>query len=153
MLTRLSDWRVIAASGALNTAPLDTLENTLLSLTIPGNSLGANGLIRLSQMWFFTNNANAKQLRVRFGGVALITFNQINFGGFQHIITIQNRNNTGAQMTQSANPPFGSFSVDIRVGSNVDTTVDQPLLITMEKAVGADACRLETYIVEICRVN
>jgi len=134
-------------------SPLDTANNILLTVTVPANSMGPNGRLQIRMLWSFTNNANGKPIKVRFGGSAFaynagiasqsganIVVDIINRGMTNvQIMTPTNVNGTLAHLTQ----PFGA--------GNVDTTQDQLLSFEIQKVVGTDVAILEAVFVEIVK--
>jgi hypothetical protein len=143
---------LLAQSFAAASGAADTNENTLATVTVPANTLGANGSLRIVTYWSFTNNANNKTCRVRFSGAAGTTYYTQTYTT-QLVATaevfIGNRNATNSQagwFRQSNGA--GSTSISTLSTSAVDTTAATTLLITGQKATGTDALTLEGYIVE-----
>jgi hypothetical protein len=134
-------------------SPLDTVNNVLLSVKIPGNSMGKNGRLQIRMMWSYLNNANAKTIKVRFGGIAFAYNAGLSSqAGANIIVDIINRGMTGSQIMTPINvggtisgltQPFGT--------SNVDTTIDQLLTFECTKSVGTDTAILEAVFVEISK--
>lgn len=149
-----SQFMVLARSAVQVVAPNDVAENILASITVPGGSLGLNGILRFHARFVTTNTGNNKLLRWRFGGVG-----GIQYAGVTATTTIypqmrgelQNRNSQAAQeggyMGTLGATTFGSSGAT-NVGA-LDTSVDQQLVITCQKAVGADPASLEGYFVEL----
>lgn len=44
------------------------LETTLATVSVPANSMGPNGSVIVTAVWSYTNSANVKTMRGRFGG-------------------------------------------------------------------------------------
>lgn len=147
----LGTWRVLAQSSVAVSAAADTNENTLATVTVPANSMGANGRLRITALWSATNNANSKTCRIKFGGtnfmVASIGSNATAFVE----IFIGNRNATNSQVgTQDSDAVVYRTSTDTPTTAAVDTTADVTLLITGQKnTVAGDTITLESYLVEL----
>lgn len=144
----------IARNFTQITAPADTNENTLVSCVIPGGSLGPNGLLRVFITATTTNNANAKNPRIKFGGTTFRAPNLASTAAWQDWVWIRNRNDEKVQFSHASGGAgqIGTTGSATPVTATVDTTVDQPLLITMQKAVGTDVITLESYLIEVVRV-
>lgn len=139
----------VPVSGAANTS-----ENILYTCTLP--ALSANSLLRVKAAWSFTNNANAKSMRVRLGGASGTVMYLA--GAFTTQISvsvdfsIQNRNATNSQYISAAFDIRGSTSTMVGTApstSSVDTSTSQPLVFTCEKATAGDTCTLDRVLVEL----
>ncbi len=152
----ISEKLVVSQTGAGTSAPANTSENVLVTARIPGNLLGKNGQIKVTTLWSHTNNANAKTVRVRFGwtgGVTGTVVSQVSVAS-QSSSTVSaeltNRNSLASQaaigtgIVASGNPQLWL------VGASLDTSSDQFIAITAEKANGADSMTLESYSIEVC---
>lgn len=144
---------VLAASGAAVTAPADTNENTLVTITVPANAMGANGILRITTLWTYTNSANSKTLRVKFGGTTFMGVSQTTSNTYSDQRNIANRNATNSQVAWPQGSGSGGFNVSgsaVTTGT-IDTTSSQDILITAQKASGAETLILERYLVELLR--
>jgi hypothetical protein len=143
---------VLAQSGVAVSGAADTNENALATITIPANSLGINGSIRVWHLWTVTNSANNKTMRVRFSGASGTIYNQIvlTTSAINHQLTvITNRGATNSQVgSASLSSSFGA-SASANVTSAVDTTADTTIVITGQKASAGETITLERYMVEI----
>lgn len=141
----------VAASGAA-----DTNENALATITVPANTLGANGGVRVHTFWTFTNNANNKIIRVRFGGAAgtaYIGSVLASRSSAMAVTVINNRNATNSQAGNSlgTDSSGGALSGGAIVTSSVDTTASTTIVISGQKATGTDTLTLEGYLVEVIK--
>lgn len=144
---------VLAKSGVAVVTPADTTEDILVTVNVPANAMGPNGLLRVRAVWSCVNNANAKTGRIRFSGPAgtlyiAASFASVSSGEFE--ATIWNRGATNSQTgaprgVNSAGAVYGAVSVT----SAVDTTAATTVVFTGQKAVGGDALTLESYLVEL----
>lgn len=145
-----SSW--VAVSGAA-----DTNENTLATITVPANTLRANGILRLMSFWSFTNNANTKTMRVKYSGAAgtaYMSFALTTQGSVMGITTIANANatnsQTGGTMAVGGNNTALSSGATA-ITSSVDTTAATTILLTGQKATGTDTLTLIGYTCEYIR--
>jgi hypothetical protein len=144
---------ILAKSAVAVAAPADTNEDTLATITIPANALGANGQVRLTFAYTNTNNGNNKTARVRFsGGAGTVHFSAVTTTQAQNsaVLTLGNRNATNAQVSTylyGNNGPATQAAAGTT--SAVDTTVSTTLLITCQKATAGDSCQLEQYLAEL----
>lgn len=145
--------RVLQASAVAVTAPADTSENTLATITVPAGALGTTGALRIWVRMTYTNNANNKTLRARWSGAA----GTVVWGptrttqlGSTTCITIVNRSVTNSQVYSSLNNNDASTADGNAGGTTaVDTTAATTVVLTAQKAVGGDTVTLEYYIAEI----
>jgi len=127
---------------------------TLATYTLPGGTLGPNDSIRITTLWTFLNNANAKSAYINWGLTTNFILNEtlVSAGlSFQTMQIIRANNSTSSQKA------FSSFREGVFEKANaaletdtVDTTVDQDILIRA-LSDGADAVNLESYIIELIR--
>lgn len=123
------------------TAPAnDTNENTLFTMTIPGGVMGANGVLSLTTRWDYTNSANTKTMRARLGGTTLGSNNPTTSSHMPGLWTICNRNSESAQV--GTNGTGGAVLVSSTSYGTVDTSTDQSLTITAQKATGTETITL-----------
>jgi hypothetical protein len=145
--------RMIAKSAAAVSVPADTTEDTLATITVPANAMGANGALRITTMWSFTNSGNNKTIRARFSGGAGTQYMNIVFAAnanFMDQRTISNRNATNSQVGYvAAAAPFGGATTGGIVTSAVDTTASTTVVITGQKASSGETLTLEMYLVEL----
>lgn len=146
---------VLGKSGAAVNTPADTSEDTLATINIPANAMGANGVLRIYTLWSFTSSANNKTLRIRFSGASGTIYMNPVFTtsvGYAALTMIANRNATNSQVgfaSAATNGGLGSSSASANVTSSVDTTAATSLVITGQKASAGETLTLESYLVEL----
>lgn len=144
--------RSLAKSGTAVSAPADTTEDTLATITVPANAIGANGVIKYTLNLALTNNANVKTLRVRFSGAAGTVLGSANLAGEFNVFwqgTIFNANATNAQNADAfyvANP---AAAISLHGTSAIDTTAATTIVITGQKATAGDTFTLSNYLFEL----
>lgn len=138
---------VLDQRGAALVAPADTSDNNLATVVIPANSMGPAGALRVWAHWTCTNNANAKTVRVKFGGSVLQNQGIASTPGVMLPVTILNRNATNSQI--GVTWQLGLFGGAATQTAAIDTTVDQSLLLNVQKATAGDTVTLEAYSVEL----
>lgn len=151
----LGTWRVLAASAVAVSHTGDTTETALASVTLPGGAMGANGILRITSVWSYTNSANSKTARYRLGGSGVSGATLMNIGATTSVgnmtqRVIQNRNAQNSQFT-SAPAAGASFGVSANAGATaaVDTSSDQLVVISGQLANASETIGLESYLVEI----
>lgn len=123
-----------------------TAETALATISVPAGTMGANGLLRITAYWSYTNNGNNKTFRARLGGLAgtqfysLVTTTALNT---RITLEIWNRNSAASQVGSQA-------GVALQTGT-VNTALVQSLVLTGQLANGADTIQLEGYTVEVFR--
>lgn len=144
---------IILASAVVNSAaPANTSENALATISIPGGIMGPNGSIEILYTYRFTNNANNKIMRLRFSGIGgtafqdrLVTTQQTS----QLLTIISNAGATNSQVGMGVGSTGIGETTNPIVTSAVDTTVNQTVVITGQKANAADTLELVRYRVVI----
>lgn len=144
----------LAQSYVAVATPADVTEDALATITIPGGTLRANDGVRVTLAWSFTNNANAKTLRVRFSGASGTVY--LNAGLTTQTpatatVVFGNSGATNAQAGYSEAVIFGNVATASTSTSAVDTTADTTVVISGQKASAGDALTLISYMVEIIR--
>jgi hypothetical protein len=143
---------VLGASGVAVSGAADTNENTLATITIPANAMGASGVLRIDTLWTHTNSANNKILRVRLGGgagTAYAAFTVTTVATTHGFTIIYNRGVANSQVGTSTAPSATSGSALIT--SAVDTTSATTIVITGQKASAGETLTLESYCVELLK--
>ncbi len=128
----------------------DVLEFAFATINLPANKMGPNGRVRITCLWSMTNNANAKTLRTRFGGIGGQVYQSIgaaSVASYRHEGEIANRGALNSQVG-SVSTGFGSSSTVVGT-SAVDTSADTTLVITGQLGVNTDTLTLESYLVEL----
>lgn len=145
---------VLAASAATGmSVTTGTTETVLATVTIPANAVGANGVIRITALWTYTNSANSKTVRVRLGGLSGTSFGSAvatTTADLQLMYMIRARNSTSSQIGFAANAG-ASFQTTVTspATGSVNMAVAQDLVFTGTTALSGETITLESYIVEI----
>jgi hypothetical protein len=106
-------------------------ETNLAAVRIPANSLGPNGMLRITVQWNFTNSANNKLLVLRYAttagaitGALVQSITQTTNGSAEMIFSIRNSGATGAQTLGGGGFfPYGSAAGSYGTMA-IDTTQD-----------------------------
>jgi hypothetical protein len=131
----------------------NTSEQTLATIPILANVLGAHGVLRITVQMGATGTAGTKQLRIKFGGT---TFRD---SGAMGASTLSSR--TQCQITnRSATSQVGNASDQTNWGgsnsavvtASIDTTSTQNITITGQLGNSADTIALESYLVELLQL-
>lgn len=144
-------WRVLS-SGAGSSVTGTSSETALVSVSIPANTIGPTGILRLVSYWTYTNSANNKTLRARLSTISGTAF-------FAPVVTT-----TAAYMDQreivnlsatsqicknaAGTSPFGPTSGAILSGS-IDTTAATTLVFSGELANTGETITLRYYEVSV----
>jgi hypothetical protein len=142
--------RVLGQSGTAATAPSNTTENILATVTVPANAMSLNGSLRVTHLWTLNNSVGNKTCLVKLGStffygrvVASTTIT------IYDQVLISNRT-TGTQVSNQSNGTFAISTAAVVTGS-IDTTASQSLTLTGTKATAGDVITLESYCVELLR--
>jgi hypothetical protein len=142
--------RLLASSAVAVSHTGDTNETTMATVTLP--ILGANDRIEVSMHWTVTNNANAKTLRHRLGGVSGTTFFAFNAASMLTLVDrlhyIQNRGATNSQIGAPLAQLTANGNSAASTGA-VDTSIAQDFVISAQLGNGTDTATLESYMIEL----
>lgn len=145
---------VLASSAAQLTVPGDTNENVLATITVPANSMSANGTLSVLTYWSANNNANAKTPRVRFSGAAgtPVTGQTLaNSVTERFLVNISNRAATNSQVFDPGTGGVGTGGWGVSTAAvttaAVDTTAATSVVISGQMANAGDTMILERYLI------
>lgn len=143
---------VLAKSAVPVSAGANTNENVLATITIPANAMGPNGSVRIWTSWTYTNGADDKTPRIRFGGASGTVYFSTTATTTATVSTVTTISNRGAANSQVGNlnaaSPFQA-STGALITSSVDTAADTTVVITGQKENSANTLTLESYLVEL----
>lgn len=129
----------------------ETAEVNGVAITVPANSFGPNGALKITTFWSMTNNANVKTLRYRFSGGAGTVYGSVALAStliFRQLVVITNRGLTNSQFGGDGGGGGWSTSTGAMVVSAVDTTASSSVVMTGQKATATDNLVLESYVIE-----
>ena len=117
--------------------------------------MGSNGSLRVSTLFGYTNSANNKTLKIKFGNSSPMVVQAApttsSTASLNSIVTIQNMGATNAQETHaSLIASIGATGTALITGA-FDTTVDQLLEVTVQLASGGESVSLRRALVELIR--
>ncbi len=120
---------------------------------VPANMMGANGVIEIETLWTYTNSANAKNIRVRFGGTSGTLF--LNTAptttyGLQNVCYIRNAGATNSQkgFVAASGSHYGTASgTPWPTTGAIDTTAAQGLIIGGQLTNTGETITLDAYAV------
>jgi len=144
---------VLGKSAVQSSHTGNTSETILATITIPAGAMGANGVIRYSSIWTFTNNANAKTINIRLGGIGgtAISTLALTTGQSARLFTwTANRNSQASQVSWPAGVAGWGSNGGGLTPSVIDTSVSTTLVFTGTLANSGDTISLEQYMVELC---
>lgn len=144
---------ILGQSAVAVSVSATTSEETLATITVPANSMGANGCVEILAAFTMTNSANNKTMRFKFGGAAttyrvLVATTSATFLVYGALC---NRNATNSQVSNVSQTAAGAFgsSINPLVTSAVDTTANVDITITGQKASSGETLTLENYMVRL----
>lgn len=143
--------RVLAQSFSPVSCGADVTEDTLATITVPANIMGANGVLRIVTAWTYTNSVNNKTLRVKWGGTAWHTYTVTTTAVFLDLLLIANQNATNSQFSSGQNASAYGASTNANTTASVDTTAATTITITGQKASSGETLTLNGYTVEVLR--
>ena len=136
------------------TVPADTSEDTLVTITVPANSIGANGCITVTTAWSYTASTNVKTMRVHYSGAAGTAYlSAVTTANTQFAATLYtkicNRNATNSQIGTLVQGTLNLNAPVTLPTSSVDTTASSTIVITGQKASSGETMTLAHYDVMV----
>lgn len=133
----------------------DTNETNLAVVAIAGNILSANGGLRITHQWFYTNSANNKDMIIRVsttsgdtgGGTIYYTDTQTTKASTRNQTIVQNANSFTSQRGWISNGAFGDSSGSA-VTSNINTANTFYINFNVQNANAGDSSGLLLYTIE-----
>lgn len=145
----LGTWRVLASSAVAVSHTGSTTETTLATITVPAGAIGANGALRVTMVWSYTNSANTKTARLRLGGTSFLVFNATTTSSVRIENQIHNVNSEASQKGWvNSGTAFGSSTGTI-VTASIDTTTAQDITFRGALANAGETITLESYLIEL----
>lgn len=168
---RLGNITLFARNPVAQTVSGTTVETTIVSFTVPGNSMGTNGTVRLTVAGTFVASAIATTftLRIKFGGTTIYQDVSPSIGvsatlrAWSIDVHIVNANSASSQTgggevsvsaASAATTGVGALAAaltggPVRLGSSaIDTTADQALLVTVaHSSNSASSSTVRTFAV------
>jgi hypothetical protein len=143
-------FRVLAQSSVAVSHTGSVTETTLATITVPADTMGNNGRLRITAHWSYTNDASNKITRIRFNGSQLVSATNTTTAQQRQQIELANQNSLSAQIVSIPGAPtgFGTTTTAI-LTHTIDTSADRNITITGELADTADTITLQSYVVEI----
>ncbi len=129
----------------------DTNETTVLSWTLPGGTMGANGILRIVTYWEFSDATDSKTVRIRLGGSSFMNFSDSSSLTRKHQLDVLNIGTTTAQWATGQSVGQGSWasgSTSTAVNGAVNTDTDLALEFQITLANGSDTAYLRGAAVE-----
>jgi hypothetical protein len=140
---------ILAQTAAPASVTGTTVETTLGTVTVPGGTIGPNGVLRISAQWTYTNNADVKTIATYFGSSKILTLAGSTQASLTVIRTIRSRNSLTSQITESLGSAGPSTSSGVSTALAVNTATAQTVTFTAALANVADTVTLEGYTVEL----
>lgn len=147
---------VLAKSAVAVSCPADTTEDILATISVPAGAMGISGVLRIYVEWTWTNSANNKTLRIRYGGTDLISSTVLTTTATgSHRLSIFNRGATNSQKHRAefifgSTPPANTNVAFATSGTlSVDTTALSSIVFSGQKALAGEVLTLESYLVEL----
>ena len=144
------DGNLLASSGVASSVTGTTTETILASFVIPAGSMQANSILEFTHLWSVTNNANAKNAKIKIGAVIVYQNQLPSMGSCQTYTALHSRNSLKSQVSaaNSVNSSIGSSSAAPNVYS-IDFSVEQTVTFTCSLANAADSAALEMFVARV----
>lgn len=150
--------RVLGASAVQVSHTGDTAEFTLATITVPANAMGANGILRVTAHWSWTNSVNTKNARCYFNttsGTNFMNLAPTTTTGSREQRQLANRNAANSQVygTPAGGNATGGWSTGTGalLTSAVDTTQAVNIVFTGQLTNSGETIAIEDYLIELMR--
>ena len=151
--------RIIAMSAATASVTGTVTETALATIPIPAGIMGLNGMLRVTAAFSYTNSANNKTCRIRFGAAGAGT-SGTNYHGttattsqsMRIMATVQNRASASSQVGSAgvnATAAGWDAAAQALVTSTVNTGAASEIVLTGTLANTGETITLESYLVEL----
>lgn len=139
--------QLIARSGVAVSVTGSTTETTLASVQVPAGLLGVNGGLMVYSSWSYTNSANTKTLRAKFGGSSFLSFAQTSSATVHDFRRARNRNSAGSQVWGIGNgqTAFPGSATSATLTTAADSSVTQNVDFTGQLGLSTETITLENY--------
>lgn len=142
----------LAASAVQVAHTGTTSETTLATITVPAGAMGANGWLEINTIWTYTNSANVKTWRVRFGGAAGTIWQSVaatTTATVMNFAKIHNRNSAASQVGTAVGAVWNATTAT-PVTDTLNTAIAQDIVISGQLATAAETIAIEAYNVKVC---
>lgn len=119
---------------------------TAYQLSIAGNTIGAQGALRITTEWTNNNSANSKTFKIAFGGSSLNTAANTTNQAYYSVMYMANVGATNSQISSFLLPQATSGAP---TRTSIDTTSAQTLQLVLQLATATDNICLEASTVEL----
>jgi hypothetical protein len=115
------------------------------TFTIPGGSIGPNGLLLFNNEFAWTNSASAKVFNAVFGGSTVVTNNRTSTGLHDSFTT--RIRNLGVESRSSfyGNSESSTLASTAEGALGINTAQDQLLTFTISSALATDCAMLQSF--------
>lgn len=143
---------ILAASGAAVANTGNTNENTVATIAIPAGIMGENGAIEVIPLWDYTNSANSKTMKAKFGGSLTYGIATTATASCQMLYIVRNANSVSAQVAQAASGSSGTGAVtgSLLTGT-INTSAATTVTLTAQCANAGETITLRGYIVRLIK--
>jgi hypothetical protein len=123
----------------------DTAEAVLANIQLAANAMGVNGRIEVKARFSWSNSANLKTIKVKFGGTAIENVSQTTNSGIHVAASIANRGVANSQDGYVARYKPGSTVDYVVAPTSIDTGQATTISITGQLANATETVTLESY--------
>jgi hypothetical protein len=142
---------VVAQSAVAASHTGDTNDFTFATVQIPAYAMGPNGRLRITTLWSCTNNANNKNVRVKFDGTSFTDLVLTSVANARAVTEISNRNANNSQVGAPVNFAGVGTNTGALITAAIATSSNKNITITAQLATAGDTVTLEAYVIELIR--
>lgn len=143
--------QILGRSGVASSVTGTVSETALATVVVPAGAMGLNGGLLVKSAWNYTNSANNKVLRVRFGaglaGTAIYQSTLTTTASLSDERRIRNRNNASSQVSSLAAATNGGFgtSTAAMTTAAINTAAAADVVLSGTLANTGETITLEQY--------
>jgi len=144
--------RVLAASAVVASVTGTTTETTLATVVVPGNAMGANGILEIDHLWSTNGDASNKTLTIKVGANFILGSVLASVGVYQGRHIVSNRNSASSQVQfRNTQHLFSTTAAGLNTEFAIDTTSNFSILFTGTLTDTADTITLDRYMIRLMR--
>jgi len=132
----------------------DTNEFTFATVPVAAGLIGPNDRIEVSALFTYTNSANTKNLKLKFGGLQFRNLAVTTSATIELLTFIANRNSLTSQIGPvNGVVNVGAASASSPITQAVNTAIANDITLTGTLTLGTETVTLESYLVRLIKVT
>jgi hypothetical protein len=141
----------VLSSSAISIACASTaVDETLALVSLAAGTLGVNSILEFSPLWYYTNSANVKTLKIKLNGTLVWSVTRTTTVREAPLVIIACRNSLTSQIQPISSNYFSSAASGAITTSTIDLSGAVDIELTGQRANSGDSLTLEYYRILHC---